>query len=313
MSTHLENSLIGLVGVGKIGSRISMRLLKAGQRLAVCDINAKHVENCVAYGAKAILNLIELAKTCEIIILSLPTPEVVHDVVMGNAGLLSSDRKGMIIIDLSTNSPDMVKKVGDACFASGNSFLDAPLTGAIIGAERGTFTVMIGGEVKDVQKVKPILELFATKIVHVGPQGHGAATKLLHNMLGEINVYAIAEAFCIAAKMGLDLNKVYEVFSHGMATSRILTELYAKGALRRRFEPNVTVHTALKDQQLLLEMVEKIKVNLTFSPTVYELIKELERQGFGDKDVTSAILLFERLHDVTVCVSDSVLDNVGHS
>jgi 3-hydroxyisobutyrate dehydrogenase-like beta-hydroxyacid dehydrogenase len=309
MSTQLEGVQVGLIGVGKVGSRIAMILLRQGQQLAVCDANKERLASCVAHGAIAISTPIELASVCNIIFLSLPTPGVVTDVVMGEGGLLSAGRREMIIVDLSTNSPDTVRKIGEACQASGNSYLDAPLTGGVVGAERGTFTIMVGGRAEDVEKVRQILELFTAKIIHVGPQGHGAATKLLHNMLGEIQVYAIAEAFCLAAKIGLNLDKVYEVLSHGMATSRILTELYAKGALCRRFEPSVTIDTAAKDQQLLLEMAKKVKANLTFSPTVYELIKELQGRGLGGMDVTSAILLFEELYGVTVRVSDDALQN----
>jgi len=307
MNTPSKNNLVGFIGIGRIGSLIAMRILKSGKSLIVCDSKKEHLTSCIAAGATSVSKPIEIASNCKIVFLSLPSPEIVADVVTGKDGLLSAGRKGIIIVDLSTNSPEMVRNIGKKCDESGNRFLDAPITGGIIGAEQGTFTVMIGGRTEDVRKVEPILKLFSAKTVHIGPQGHGAATKLLHNMLGEIQVYAIAEAFCVAAKMGLDIDKVYTALSHGMATSRILTELYARGALRRNFEPSATVNTADKDQRLLLDMAKNIKADLTFSTIVYDKIKELQKRNLGEMDVTSAILLFEEIYGVNVRVSDGVL------
>lgn len=307
MSRLLQSYKVGLIGAGKVGLRIAERFLEAGLRIAVCDNDEDRLAECCSLGATCITNPANLATECNVVFLSLPTPESVMNVVLGQDGLLSAGHRELVIVDLSTNSPDVVQRIGKVCKAHGYSFLDAPLTGGIVGAEHGTFTIMIGGEAKDVERVRPVLELFTSKIVHVGPQGHGAAVKLLHNMLGELQVYAIAEAFCLAAKLYLDLDKVYEVLSHGMATSRILTELYARGGFRRRFEASATVDTAAKDQQLLLNMARKVNVNLTFSPIVYEKIEELRRRGFGNMDVTSAILLFEERYGVVVYVNDDAL------
>jgi len=299
---------VGLVGVGKVGEGIVKKILSRGHTTYVYDIDNARMKTCIAKGAIKSKSLEHLARQCDIVLLSLPSPQSVWDVVLGTEGLLEADCQGMLIVDLSTNAPHLVRDLGAHCDARGVGFLDAPLTGGMVAAEQGTFTVMIGGKQEDVVRAQPVLQLFSSRMVHVGPQGHGAATKLLHNMLGEIQVYAFAEAFCFAAKLGLNLNAVYDVLSHGMATSRILTELYARGALRRNFEPVATVDLAYKDQTLLLEMASSFSLQLTFSPIVYQHIKELQRRGLGNKDVTSAILLFEEAFDVVVNVTDEQLN-----
>jgi len=301
---------VGFIGQGKIGSRIALRLVRAGVDLTAYDLRTENLSVCIAAGARSETNPLAIAESCEVVFLSLPGPDAVAQVVTGAFGLLSAPRQGLVIVDLSTILPRVARQLGKACEALGVGFLDAPLTGGIVGADTGTFTTMVGGRREHFEKVLPLLRLFSTTVIHVGPQGHGASVKLLHNMLGEVQVYAIAEAFAFAAKLGLDLNRVYEVLSHGMATSRILTELYARGALQRNFTPRATVDMAHKDQRLLLDMAQEAGVDLTFSPTVYSKIEELRKRGLNDSDVTSAILLFEEVMGVTVRVDPAVLGDV---
>ena len=308
---QLDTPQVALIGAGKLGLRLVRRLLVGGYRPLVWDLSPSQMESCRAMGAVVPTDTGHLWHSADIVLLVLPSPEAVSSAVMAPGGPLFVNRKGLIVADLSTNHPKMSRELAEACAANGVAFLDAPVTGGLKGAENGTLTVMAGGDPGALAAVKPVLETFAAHIVHVGGHGDGAATKLLHNMLGEIQVYAIAEAFCVAAKLGLDLNRVYDVLSHGMATSRILTELYANGALAGSLEPSATVLTAEKDQRLLLSMASDVGVTLTFTPLVYDMIQALIGKGMGTKDVTAAIQVFEeRIGVVARLVTESPASEV---
>lgn len=293
---------IGFIGTGNVGKFIVVHLIKAGHRLFVNDINIKATEDLVKSGAQFMDSPALIATKSEHIFLSLPDPDTVEQVVLGQRGILSTDRKGLLIIDLSTNSPEKVLIIGRRCKDNKCSFVDAPITGGIKGATEGTLTVMVGGSNEDVERARPLLEFFSSHIVHIGPQSHGSMAKLINNMLGEINVYAIAEAYGLGAKLGLDLNKLHSALSKGMASSRILTELYLEGAFKRNFSPSVTVNNAYKDQLLLTEMARKAEVPLVLSNIVLQRIIELRAKGLGNKHVTVAVLPIEKLLGVEIRV-----------
>jgi len=289
---------IGIIGVGAIGSCVASHLLKANKPVGLFDIDERKVAIFESPPATIFRNLKEVACSCNVVILSLPTPEIISEVVLGDSGLISSTTGRLTIIDLSTNSVDNAKKIGEECRRTGNSYLDSPITGGIWGAQRGDLTVMVGGDEDDYKRVLPILRYFGRVIIYVGPHGYGAATKLIHNMLGEIQVHSIAEAFCLAAVLNLNIDKTFSVISHGMASSKILTELYGNGVLTGDFTPNATVDSAEKDQRLLRDIANGAGFKLTFTPIITERIRQLREKGFGSMDVTSVLLLFEETYGV---------------
>jgi len=287
-------SPVGFVGIGVIGSRIVRRLLDNGRSVIVYDVNHEAVAKASALGAGTAETLMSLAQQCDVVLLSLPTSRAVREVVEGTEGLLRSG-KPLLIADLSTNSPTECQRLSYICAATGGTFIDCPLTGGIVGAEKGTFTAMVGAGLQGLARLLPVLEIFCTRIVHVGPAGHGAAAKLIHNMLGEIQVHSMAEALCLAAKVGLDVPRVCDVLANGMATSRVFTELYARAGLKRRFLPPIaSVSQARKDQELLTEMADAAGVELSLTPTVMRNLQQLCEMGLGAHDVTSVLLLYEQ-------------------
>ena len=291
---------IGIIGLGSLGQHIAKRLLKKFNQVYVYDIDSAKSNLLCAEGARIIPNMDESLYLCDFLLLALPTPESIQEVVNKIFVQYKSHISKKYIIDLSTNSPFMVKKLFEFCNKRNSVFIDSPLTGGVLGAKNGTMTAMVGAKKEIIPFINPILNSFCKVIVNVGPSGHGSMTKLLHNMLGEIQVYGFAEAFCFAKKIGIDLNRFYEVLSNGMATSKILTELYANGAFVGNYDAQASVLTAEKDQRLLLELAESHGVKLTFSKIVYSKIKELLRTGLGHKDVTSAVKLYEKYLSVKI-------------
>lgn len=167
---------------------------------------------------------------------------------------------------------------------------------------------MVGGDAHVLERVRPLLDCFASHIVHVGAHGHGTMAKLIHNMVGEIQVQSFAEAFCLGARLGMSLDQLFDALAHGMASSRILTQLLASGILRRRLAPNVSIDAAAKDQLLLQELHERIGVEPAFSRGVLERLREMQARGHGGLDVTSVLTLFEEMYGVTVSFSAAFVD-----
>lgn len=299
---------IGLIGLGKIGSEIAKLLLKKDFSLYVFDKNIKRMKPFTKGGSKLVQMPSDMSAKCCIIFLALPDPQEVALVVEGKHGLLSNKNQNYVIVDLSTNSPDEVIRLAKECKKSNVFFLDAPISGGIWGASRANLLIMIAGDRKIVEFVRPVLKSFATSIVYIGGQGDAAKTKLIHNMIGEIEVQAFAEAFCLAAKLGLNLEQVFKALSYGMASSRVLTDLYANGALLNNSKVNVSMNTAIKDQELLLSMGNKVSAELLFSRIGLNRLYNLRNKGYGKKDITNTIRYFEQKYDVKVNLSEDALN-----
>ncbi|MDR3596500.1 NAD(P)-dependent oxidoreductase [Clostridium sp.] len=291
---------IGLIGLGSLGQHIAKRLLIEFNTLFVYDIDSNKMDMLCKDGAYKIENYEQSLILCDFLLLALPSPSSILEVVNKIFVHRNNYNSKKYIIDLSTNSPAMVNKLYRFCKKRNCVYIDSPLTGGVMGAKHGTMTAMIGAEKDVIPIIKPILKSFCKVIVNVGQSGHGSMTKLLHNMLGEIQVYGIAEAFCFAESLGIDLDKFYEVLSNGMATSKILTELYANGALIDNYEAQASVLTAEKDQRLLLEFAKSKGVKLTFSNIVYAQILKLLKKDLGGDDVTSAVKIYENYYGVKI-------------
>ncbi len=286
----------------------SLRLLAAGVRVGVCDTDIARREVATQDGAIPYSSPKDLADNCRVILAFLPNPAASEDVITAMGGVSDSRAKGVTVIDLSTNSPKRAIGLARICRANGNRFLEAPMSGGVWAARDGSLSIMVGGKNGDVEAVLPVLRLIATSVIHMGPVGSGCATKLIHNMVGEIQVQAIAEAFCLGARMGIDIQMLYKALSKGMASSRVLTDLYRSGAVFGNRDVHVSLDSATKDQELLAEMAGDIDFNLTFTPSILATMRDLQGRGLGTQDVTETLSAFEHRHQVVARSSEIIGD-----
>lgn len=201
---------LGFVGLGNMGGRITRRLVSAGYPVIGIDSDATRVNDC---GASAAASLAELSAQADIILLSLPDSPAVESVVEGSDGLASHVRPDTIIIDLTTASPASTVRLAGLFADKDAHYLDAGISGGAAAAEKGTLTLMIGGASAALEQARPVLEPFASKIVHMGPSGAGHTTKLLNNFLNAVSLSATAEVMVAGRKAGLDLHQLLEVFN----------------------------------------------------------------------------------------------------
>ena len=290
---------IGFIGIGQMGKRMSKHLLDAGYDLAIHDLTKESARYLLEKGARWMDTPKDVAGSCEIILSSLPGPHEVEEVVYGANGLMAGWKKGDIYIDMSTNSPTTIRQVSKDAEAKGVTVLDAPVSGGIQGAETGTLTIMVGGELSSLEKVRKILETVSEKIFHMGDIGCGSVAKLVNNLIlsacGAIN----AEGMVLGVKAGIDAEKLYEVLRSSSANN-VWLERNCPQVLKGNFEPGFRTNLVLKDMELVLALSKEYGVPLPVGAITEQRFLEAKAAGFGEKGTQSIFLRLEELAGVQV-------------
>jgi 3-hydroxyisobutyrate dehydrogenase-like beta-hydroxyacid dehydrogenase len=285
---------VGLVGVGTMGSRILARLVETGHRVVARDIAPEAERRAARAGAAVASCPAEVARQAHLVLLSLPMPADVDEVVGGDDGLLVEAQPGAIIADLSTVDPDTTRRNAALAAARGVGYLDAPVLGRPPGC--GRWTLPVGGEVPALERARPILETLAARVIHVGPSGAGNIVKLLNNMMFSAINAVTAEVLAVCAALGMDPHVfVTAVTDSGAATvSNLFRELGPK-ILARDFSPAFTIDLLHKDVRLALEMASRAKAPTVITPAGLVLVEMARARGYGAEDTGAVVKVFEAL------------------
>lgn len=290
---------VGIIGVGTMGSKMAGKLINAGYAIFARDIDEAAEERARKLGAKVVNSPKEVAEYTEIILLSLPMPSDVKEVVLGEDGILTSPKNNRTIVDLSTVDPFSTQHNAEEAKKVGVSYIDAPVLGRP--QKCGNWTLPVGGDKKDLEKVRKVLEILAAKIIYVGPSGYGNIVKLLNNMmLGAINSVT-AEILAICTKLGMSPKVLYETIANSGAASvsNLFKELGPK-ILNRDFEPLFAIDLLHKDVRLGIQMAKQVGVPLFVSEANQRLNEMARLMGFGKEDTASVIKVYEKLLDIEV-------------
>src|SRR5687768_12005824 len=207
---------IGFIGIGMMGHGMAKNLLAKGFSLTFkVNRNRDKLADLIAAGAKEAKTNAECAQTSDIVFICVTGSHQVEEIIYGKDGLLEGGRKGLIVVDTSTAEPASSTRIRNDLAAKGIKLVDAPLARTPKEAEEGRLNTMVGADPEDFRLVEPVLKAFCENIFHVGPPGHGHVLKLVNNMMAMSFAASIAEAFAVAAKSGLDLNRLYDVISAG--------------------------------------------------------------------------------------------------
>lgn len=285
---------VGFIGLGLMGKRMARRLLAAGYRLVVHNRSRGPVEELAREGAEAAWSPREVAEQVDVVITMLPDSPDVEKVLLGEDGVIEGAHTGLVVIDMSTISPIATKRFAEVLAERDVDMLDAPVSGGTIGAERGTLTIMVGGKREVFEKVKPILEVMGDKITHMGGHGAAQATKICNQVAIAGALLGVAEALLLASSQGLDPLKVIDVLSGGAAQSWQLVNLGPK-MVKRDYEPGFKISHFKKDLRIARELGEDALLPLLGAGMVYELLKSVEAEGFGEKGTQALILALEKL------------------
>jgi 3-hydroxyisobutyrate dehydrogenase-like beta-hydroxyacid dehydrogenase len=253
----MTTSLVGFIGLGNMGGRMSRCIVRAGGAVLGYDINPVVVVDAGANPASSIAAIVE---TCETILMSLPDSHVVEAVVLGAGGVLEHVRSGQVVVDLSTSAPESTRKINGLLAEKGADYLDAGISGGAAAADVGKLTLMVGGSEKALDKVRPTLDAFTSNLYHVGGPGAGHTTKLLNNFLNAVSLAATAEVMVAGKKAGLDLAVLLDVFNKSSGVNfatlnrfpKIITGDYLKGGL--------TNSLMMKDVVLYTELMSQLGV-----------------------------------------------------
>ena len=284
---------VGFIGVGNMGGPMCRNIIRnTNHEVVVFDLSASALQECVDLGAAAAGSVADLAKACDVVITSLPTPRIVEDVTLGAGGVAANAKPGTVFIDLSTNSPATAKRVHEGMRAKGIAMLEAPVSGGTSRAKDGTIVVMVGGDAQTFEQQLPLLKSFSGEVVHVGDIGMGSTAKLINNMLAFCNSAAAAEALMIGKRAGIDLHKLDAVIRNASGMSSGYANMATK-AFKGEFEATFALDLAHKDLRLALEMADELGVPGLIAPQVMNLMRMARGMGLGGSDSCSIIRVYE--------------------
>ncbi len=289
---------LGFVGLGQMGRPIASNLLKSGAALTVSDRDGRWFEAFRGKGADGTTNLADLAGA-DVIFLCLPSANVVQAVLTGEGGLLPHLNQGQVVVDLSTITYSATVEVGRAMQAKGVAFLDAPVSGMEARAIDGTLTVMCGGAREAFDRVKPLLELIGNMILYMGPTGSGQLTKLVNQLLFDINAAALAEVLPMATKMGLDPDLVGEVVNSGTGRS-YASEFFIPRILRGHFGDGYPMAHAYKDLISGAGLSADLCIPMPVLAAATATYQAALLRGHGVQDKGAMVQVFEALLGVQV-------------
>jgi 3-hydroxyisobutyrate dehydrogenase-like beta-hydroxyacid dehydrogenase len=289
---------IGFIGVGNMGMPMAANLVAAGHRLIIHDVRPDAL--------KPFGNKIEIASSpamvaseAEIVMVSLPRPEIVHAVVFGENGIAAGTKRA-IFVDLSTTGPRVAKEIADALARRGVVALDAPVSGGVAGARKGTVAVMLSGSKPEADRVTPFLASVG-KVFYVGPEpGMGQTMKLINNLLSATAQAATAEAMVMGAKFGLDAETMIDVLNAGTGRNTATEAKFPNDILPRRFQGGFALGLMVKDLKLALDTAEGLHVPMWIGQAVKQLWLYAEGRGGPDQDSTELIKHLEAWTGVTV-------------
>jgi 2-hydroxy-3-oxopropionate reductase len=290
---------IGFIGLGIMGRPMARNLLKAGYPLVVHSRSQGPVDEIVAAGARRAGSPREVAAQVEVLVTMLPNSPDVELVALGKDGIIEGARPGLLFIDMSTISPLVSRKVGEALRARGVRMLDAPVSGGEKGAIDAALSIMIGGDKADVEAAMPVLSALGKTITHLGPLGAGGFTKLANQIVVAVNLTALGEALTLARKAGLDRELTLRALGGGLAGSRCLdqkTPNYVAG----QYPPGFKIDLHFKDLGLIMETGRALGVPLPVTALVQEMFNALRVKGRGSLDHSAVITLLEDLAAVQV-------------
>jgi len=274
---------VGFIGLGIMGKPMTKNLMNAGYKLVVNDINQSAIGEIVDMGATAMHTPAEVAKEAKTIITMLPDGPDVEDVVLGKDGIIEAATAETILVDMSSISPTVTKKIVAALETKGARALDAPVSGGEPGAIKGELSIMVGGPEDLFNQIKPIFDILGKSAVLVGEAGAGQTTKLMNQILVAIHIQAMGEAFLLVTKAGVDPMKVFEAIKGGLAGSNVLNAKVPL-MLKRDFKPGFKIRLQQKDIKNALEAAASMGLTLPLTEAVQEMIGSLVARGKGDDD-----------------------------
>ena len=288
------------IGLGLMGKPMAVNHVRGGTNLTVVNRSQEKVQELVAMGAKSGKTPADAAKEADIVALCLQGEDTIETVLTGKDGVLSSARPGTIVVDHSTIHPQQAQRISKICAERDVAYLDAPVSGTGKIAWDGRLTIMVGGDSESFDKLKPSLEPVCIGAYLMGPVGSGNVTKLLNNLIGDVNQIVIMETFALAAALHLDMAVLLDVLGSASANSRQLERIGPKLIARDFDNQTSRLEGHHKNQIITGWLSNQAGVDLPLRKAAEDYWKRSIEAGFGPGDPIESIKLLESQTGVEV-------------
>jgi len=285
---------IGFIGLGNVGGKLAGSLLRKNFDLTVRDLDQNLTTEFSNLGAKVANSPKELAEKVDLIITCLPSPKICAEVMEGNDGILNGLSEGKIWLEMSTTDEAEVKRIGDKVIARKAIPMDGPVSGGCHRAATGNIAIFVGGERKIFEKILPVLTVMGRKVLHTGNLGSASILKVITNYLASVHLIALGEAWTVAKKSNLDLEKTYKGIMASSGNS-FVHETESQVILNGSYNINFTMDLVLKDTGLFDDLAKKLNAPLEISPLVVDIFKDGQKK-YGSKAWSSMIV--KRMEDI---------------
>jgi len=295
----MSNPIVGFIGLGIMGKPMARNLLKAGYSLIIHNRSRAALDELSKEGAQVTETPKEVAQHTEVVITMLPDSPDVDLVYAGEHGIFAGLKSGTLLIDMSSISPVVARRLAAEAQKRGCEMLDAPVSGGEAGAIAASLSIMIGGKDRAIGRAMPIFEKLGKNIVHVGDAGAGQVTKAANQMVVGTTIAIVGEALVLAAKAGVDPAKVRQALLGGFAQSKIL-EAHGQKMLDRNFKPGFRIRLHEKDMKIALATGSEYGVPLLVTGVVGQMMTAMKGMGNGDLDHSGLVKFVEELAQTEV-------------
>ena len=301
----------GFIGLGTMGAKMASSLQHAGYQLVVHDLRREAAAAHITAGAVWADTPRRVAETADVVFTSLPGPPEVEQIALGEDGLLAGMRSGSAYFDLSTNAPDVVRRIHAACAERGVHMLDAPVSGGPRGAETGKLAIWVGGEKSIFDQHKPLLDAIGDQARYVGEIGTATIAKLVHNCAGYMLNRALSEVFTMGVKAGVEPEVLWESVRQG-ALGRMRTfDGLARHFLPDDYDPpDFALKLAHKDVTLATELGRELQVPMPMANLAWDELAAALNRGWGERDSRAAMLLQQERAGVHIAVDPEELRDI---
>jgi 2-hydroxy-3-oxopropionate reductase len=299
-SDSVSSETIGFIGLGAMGQKMAHHLLDNGYGLSIFDPNPQVLAPFLERGARNHGSPREVADHARIVLICVPTPDIVEHVVLGDNGVIHGQQVE-ILVDHSTTGPSMARRVAQALRDRGIQALDAPLAGGVAGALKGTLSVMVGGDQTAYQQCEPVFACFGKKVEHIGTApGLGQTLKLVNNMIVGATLVATSEALLFGIKSGLEPGKMLDMLNASTARSFSSEHILAGTVLQRQFDFGFRLDLMRKDVRLFLAEAETMGAPAFTCAIVKQFFDQAMSEGDPARDMTNVVKVLEKMAGATI-------------
>ena len=270
---------LGYLGIGLMGRPMTLRLLAAGHEVAVWNRSREKLSPVLAKGAKAAASPAEVARGAEVVMMCVTDQGAAEQVLFGPSGLIEGAHRGLVVVDFSSIAPASARAFHKRLSEKGVGLVDAPVSGGVPGAEKGTLAIMAGGREEDVERVRPLVMHLAARFTRMGESGAGQTTKLCNQIIVGSLLPILAEAVRLAEAGGVDAKRLPEALKGGFADSLPL-QIFGARMATRTFEPSIgAASLMLKDLTNAADLATELGIGLPMVERALERYRKLKAAG----------------------------------